>query len=537
MILKDIQDNKLIPKKDLCIMGEINFRNTKRRFGIKLDDRRRHIYSVGKTGMGKTEFLKSMAIQDILVGHGVAFIDPHGDAADSLLDFIPEQRQKDVIYFNPSDVDYPIAFNIMENVDYKNRHLVAGGLLGIFKKLWPDVWSPRMEYILNNCILALLETPDATLLGINKLLANEEYRKKVLTYVKDPVVKSFWLQEFARYTQRYEVEATAAVQNKIGQFISIPLIRNIVGQKRSTIDIRKIMDEGKILIVNISKGKIGEDQSNLLGGLIITKLQLAAMSRVDIPEDERKDFFLYVDEFQNFATKSFATILSEARKYRLSIILTHQYISQMEESVRDAVFGNVGTIVCFRVGAEDAEFLQKEFDPVFTAEDLVNLPKYNMYVKLMVDGITQRPFSARTLPPFKPPELSFRKEVIENSRKQYAVEREKVEKEILAFIGEIKEPPQRLKLYDAICSNCGRREKVPIDPSVSPPLCKSCRKKMGLRKEQKIQNQASKANTISNQDKKPDSSVQEQRVSQEPPQVQPPIKKAGLLKPGDKVIF
>src|SRR3990167_3311024 len=269
--------------------------------------------------------------------------------------------------------------------------------MGVFKKVWPDVWSARMEYILNNVILALLEYPDSTLLGVNRMLADPEYRAKVVAEVKDPIIRSFWVTEYARYTQRYEIEATAAIQNKVGQFVSNALIRNIIGQTKSTIDMRRIMDEQKILILDLSKGKIGEDNSRLLGALLITKLQLAAMSRVDIPEEDRKDFYLYVDEFQNFATESFANILSEARKYRLNLIIAHQYIEQLDEKVQAAVFGNVGTIVCFRVGATDAEMLEKEFAPYITEEDLVNLAKWQVYLKLMIDGVASRPFSAETL--------------------------------------------------------------------------------------------------------------------------------------------
>src|SRR3990167_1224407 len=351
---------------DITFFGLTSFRNARKKFGIKTDDRRRHFYVIGKTGMGKSNLMENMAIQDIQAGRGVAYIDPHGEGAEKIIDFVPTKRINDVIYINPSDLDYPIAFNVMEKVDFRYRHLVASGLMGVFKKVWPDVWSARMEYILNNSILALLEYPDATLLGVNRMFADIEYRKKVVDKITDPIVKSFWVTEYARYTQRYEIEATAAIQNKVGQFVSNALIRNIIGQTKSTINMRKIMDEGKILILDLSKGRIGEDNSRLLGALLITKIQLAAMSRVDIPEPEREDFYLYVDEFQNFATESFANILSEARKYRLNLILGHQYITQMDEIVRDAVFGNVGTLAVFRVGAEDAEFLEKEFSPEFT---------------------------------------------------------------------------------------------------------------------------------------------------------------------------
>ncbi len=468
---------------EINFFAETNFRNIRKKFGIKTDDRRRHVYAVGKTGMGKTVMLENMAIQDIQQGNGIGFVDPHGEAAENLLDFVPKNRIKDVIYFNPADLNYPIAFNVMEEVDPEKRHLVAGGLMGVFKKIWPDVWSARMEYILNNCILALLEYPGSTLLGINRMLADIDYRKKVIEKVTDPVVKAFWTQEFARYNQRYETEATAAIQNKIGQFISAPLIRNIIGQTKSTINVRQAMDEGKILILNLSKGRIGEDASRLLGALLITRIQLAAMSRVDMPEEKRRDFFLYVDEFQNFATESFVNILSEARKYRLSLILAHQYIAQMEETVRDAVFGNVGTIISFRVGAEDAEFLEREFLPEFNGSDLVNLSKYNIYLKLMIDGLAGRPFSAETLAPESRLEESNKEAIIQESRKQYGTEKKFVEERIIQWAEPIKgiEPalaePQ--VLYDAQCQNCKRMIKVPFKPDgVRPVYCKTCLEKI-----------------------------------------------------------
>ncbi len=480
-------------EQDITILGETTFRNQRKRFGIKLDDRRRHIYIIGKTGMGKTALLMNMAIQDILAQRGIGFIDPHGEAAEMLLDYIPRKRINDVIYFNPADIDYPIAFNVMEKVLPEHRHLVASGLMGVFKKIWPDVWSARMEYILNNTILALLEYPNTTLLCINRMLADPEYRKKVVERITDPVVKSFWVNEFARYTQRYEVEATAAIQNKVGQFISNPLIRNIIGQVKTKIDMRKVMDEGKILIANLSKGKIGEDNSRLLGALLITKLQLAAMSRVDIPEEERRDFFLYVDEFQNFATEAFVNILSEARKYRLSLTLAHQYLGQLEETtplgkstkVRDAIFGNVGTIICFRVGAEDAEFLEKEFAPEFTANDLVNLAKYNVCIKLMIDGVASAPFSAQTLPLIEKPKVSYKETIIKVSNERYATKREVIEEKIEKWSSSTK--PVEIKqdiLAKAICSICGKETRVPFLPDPKRPVyCKSCLKKVEKQKE------------------------------------------------------
>ena len=468
---------------DINFFAETNFRNIRKKFGIKTDDRRRHVYVVGKTGMGKTAMLQNMAIQDIQNNKGIGFIDPHGEAAEGLLDFIPSSRINDVVYFDPADTEHPIAFNIMEHVDAEHRHLVASGLMGVFKKIWPDVWSARMEYILNNSILALLEYPGATLLGVNRMLADAEYRAKVVSKVTDPMIKAFWTQEFARYAQKYEVEATAAIQNKIGQFISTPIIRNIIGSTKSSIDMRKVMDEGKILILNLSKGRIGEDASRLLGALLITKLQLAAMSRVDTPEEERKDFFLYVDEFQNFATESFVNVLSEARKYRLALILSHQYIAQMEEGIRKGVFGNVGTICSFRVGADDATYLEKEFIPEFEAGDLVNLAKYNCYLKLMIDGVAGRPFSAQTLSPFLKPKTTEKEKIISASRKKYSVSRKEVEEAITLWAGAMK-PPESSRsappvLYDARCSLCGKPTKVVFAPDGKRPVyCKSCLKKI-----------------------------------------------------------
>ena len=488
--------------KEIIFFAETTFRNLRHKFGIKIDDRRRHIYAVGKTGMGKTVMLENMAIQDIQNGHGVGFVDPHGEAAEKLLDFVPKSRVNDVVYINPADLEYPIAFNIMEKVDVEHRHLVAGGLMGVFKKIWPDVWSARMEYILNNCILALLEYPGATLLGINRMLADADYRKKVVDKITDPVVRAFWVTEYARYTQRYEVEATAAIQNKVGQFISAPLIRNVIGQVRTSIDMREVMDQGKIIIMNLSKGRIGEDNSRLLGALLITKLQLAAMSRVDTPEEKRRDFFLYVDEFQNFATESFVNVLSEARKYRLALVLANQYIAQMEEmtptgrstKVRDAVFGNVGTLICFRVGAEDAEFLERELIPDFLAEDLVNLGKYNIYLKLMIDGISGRPFSAETLAPTPPSEKSNKEKIIKICRQRYSTPRKEVEEKISRWTGTLTLPttsqPAPPVLYDVRCAICGKDTKVTFRPDgVRPVFCKSCRRKLEQEREERQERQ------------------------------------------------
>lgn len=417
---------------EMTSFGRTNFRNHEVEFGIKLRDRRQHMYIIGKSGTGKSTLLENMAIGDIRASRGLAVVDPHGEFAEKMLDYIPEERIDDVIYFNPTDTEYPVAFNPLERVKDEERHLVASGIMAVFKKIWVDAWSARMEYILNNTLLALLEFPGATLLGIMRMFSDKEYRAKIVENLKDPVVKAFWLNEYARYSQKFETEAVAAIQNKVGQFVSNPLIRNIIGQVHSSIDLREAMDKGKIIIVNLSKGKIGEDNSALLGAMLITKLQTAAMSRVDLPMAERRDFYGYIDEFQNFSTESFANILSEARKYALNLTLAHQYIDQLDEKVRAAIVGNVGTIVTFRVGATDAEFLEKEFAPEFEANDFVNLPNYHIYLKLLIDGVSSRPFSAKTLAPAEPQAQSFKDVIVENSRRKYAISRSLVEEKIAA---------------------------------------------------------------------------------------------------------
>ncbi|MDP2705051.1 MAG: type IV secretion system DNA-binding domain-containing protein [Patescibacteria group bacterium] len=413
--------------------AETDARGRKQKFGIKLKDRSRHVYVIGKTGMGKSTMLENMAIQDIQNGEGMAFVDPHGKTAELLLDYVPESRAKDVIYFAPFDTDHPISFNVMEDVGPDKRHLVANGLMSAFKKIWIDAWSARMEYILGNILLALLEYPDSTLIGVNRMLADKDYRNKVIANITDPSVKAFWTDEFARYGDRYMQEAGAAIQNKIGQFISNPLVRNIIGQPKSTFDLRKVMDEKKILIINLSKGRVGEANANLLGSMLITKIYLGAMSRADASENQMKSlppFYLFVDEFQSFANESFADILSESRKYKLSLTIAHQYIEQMSEEVRAAVFGNVGTMVIFRVGAYDAEVLEKEFSPEFTLEDMVNLGFTQIYLKLMIEGVTSPPFSATTLPPIDRPSTSYKDKIIEHSRQAFAQTRTTVEEYI-----------------------------------------------------------------------------------------------------------
>ncbi|MDO8592441.1 MAG: type IV secretion system DNA-binding domain-containing protein [bacterium] len=524
--------------QDIAAFAEANFRNQHRKFGIKTDDRRRHMYLIGKTGMGKSTILENMIVDDIRAGKGVMVVDPHGDLAEKIVEYIPASRVNDVIYFNPADMEYPIAFNIVEQVEPHLRHLVASGLIGVFKKLWADSWGPRLEYILRNAILAILDYPGSTLLAVTRMLSDKSFRKKVIEKIQDPVVKSFWVNEFAGYANNFASEAVSPIQNKVGQFLSSSLVRNIVGQVKSSIDLREVMDSGKILIMNLSKGRIGEDNSALLGAMMITKVQLSAMSRVDILEKERHDFYLYIDEFQNFTTDSFANILSEARKYRLNLIMAHQYIEQLGEIVKPAVFGNVGTIIVFRVGATDAEELVKEFTPVFTEEDLVNLPKYEFYIKLMIEGISSDPFSARGLPPLTDEERTGNKEkVIKVSRERYAKQKAVVEDKISRWhtnneetdqaavkeavrrqpreiarapfaareeIARLPKPPAPPAIkeraaepwlnknnqpaalkHDAVCSRCGQATQVSFAPDgIRPIFCKNC---LTLAKQEKNQ--------------------------------------------------
>ena len=428
------------PQK-VTYIGKVDFRNKELMFGIKEKDRTRHTYVIGKTGMGKSTFLENLAIQDINNGEGLCVLDPHGSMAEKLLDHIPESRIKDVVYFAPFDGDHPIGLNVLEKVEADKRYLVANGVMAAFKKLFKDQFSSRMEYILNNIILALLENEGQSLLGVNRMLIDKEYRKSIVANVTDPTVKDFWEKEYANYTDKFAAEAAPAIQNKVGQFVANPLIRNIIGQKKTSFDIRKLMDEKKILIVNLSKGKVGEGNANLIGSLLVTKIYLAAMSRADAGPYELEKlppFYFYVDEFQNFANESFASILSEARKYNLALTVAHQYVEQMEDEVKAAVFGNVGTMIVFRVGASDAEIFEKEFAPTFIMDDIVNLSAHQIYLRLMIDGVGSAPFSARTLNPVQQPAHSFVQAVIAHTRVTYGRPRSLVEEEIVAFYEPMK---------------------------------------------------------------------------------------------------
>jgi CxxC-x17-CxxC domain-containing protein len=493
-----------IPKHpDITYFAETYYRDTKQQFGIKRRDRRQHMYILGKSGTGKSTMLSNMMIQDVARGEGLCVVDPHGELVESLLAMIPEHRMDDVIYFNPSDTDFHMGFNVLEIVDPKYKHLVASGLMGIFTKMWANVWSSRMEYILNNCILALLDTPGSTLLGVPRLLVDKQYRKEIVGNITDPVVKAFWIQEYEAWQEKFRNEAIAPIQNKVGQFLSTAIVRNIIGQQKSTIDVYDIMNSKKIFLVNLSKGRIGEDNSSLLGGMIITKIQLAAMERVRIKEEERQDFYLYVDEFQNFVTDSFASILSEARKYRLNLIIAHQYVDQLvvegSATVRDAVFGNVGSMIVFRVGARDAEFLEQEFEPEFIPQDFVMLPNYHTYLKLMVDGMTTRPFSAKTLPPFTLTSAQNAPErIIEASRRLYHRPRAEVEEEINAWSerqgssdnnnqsnnkkeisGNSSSETSDKPMHEKACDVCSKKAFLPFEPTPGLPIyCKDCLQKV-----------------------------------------------------------
>lgn len=428
------------PQK-ITFLGKIDHRDKQLTFGIREKDRTKHTYIIGKSGMGKSTLLENLIIQDINNGEGICVIDPHGSLAETILHYIPESRIKDVIYFAPFDGEFPMGLNMLEKVPAEKRYLLANGMMSAFKKIFTDgdgkgTFSARMEYVLNNIILALLENDGQTMLGINRMLFDKDYRKFIVSNVTDPTVRDFWVNEYANYTEKTAQELAPSIQNKIGQFVSNPLIRNIIGQRKTSFDIRKIMDEKKIFIANLSKGKVGEGNANLLGSLLITKIYLAAMSRADVDVYEAEKLppcYFYVDEFQNFANESFASILSEARKYKLALTVAHQYIEQMTDEVKSAVFGNVGTMITFRIGATDAEVFEKEFAPKFVLDDFVNLSAYQIYLRLMIDGQGSQPFSAITLPRPSKPAHSNEQAVIAYSRTTYAKQKFLVEDEIMDF--------------------------------------------------------------------------------------------------------
>lgn len=385
-------------KKTINFFAKTVFKNRETIFGLKDSDRRRHMWVIGKTGTGKSTLIANMAIDDLKKDRGMAIVDPHGDLSETLLNYIPSHRINDVVYFNPADRDWPIAINPLEVTNKEEAELVVSGIVSIFNKIFGYSWGPRLEYILRNSLMSLAEVPDATFKDIPLLLTNKSFRNKVINHLKDDTLRAFWVDEFEKMPSNLQQEAISPILNKVGQFVTSPMIRGIIGHAKSTIQIDEIMNEGKILIANLSQGKLGEDNAALLGAMLITKIQLSAMRRVDTHEESRRDFFLYVDEFQNFATNSFIKILSEARKYRLNLMLANQYMAQIPEEVQKAILGNTGTMVSFSIGASDAGILHKEFAEVFSENDLVNLNNFQIATKLTINGQSHRPFLAYTLP-------------------------------------------------------------------------------------------------------------------------------------------
>ncbi len=419
-----------VKENEISIFGETNYRNEGKRFGLKRIDRRRHLYVVGKTGSGKSRLMQLLLIADIQGGEGCCILDPHGDLAQELLKYVPQKRIKDVVYVNPADRDFPIAFNPLEPVrDPEMRQHLATFFIAIFKKQFESNWNSRMEHIIRFITLALLETPDSNVLGIPRILSDTTYRQRVIKQIQDPVVKSFWVNEFSSWNERFSNDAVIPILNKVGQFVSNPTIRNMVGQGKNVLDFGKFMDEGKIVLLNISKGKVGDENAAFLGSMFITKIQQAALARAKVREEERRDFYFYVDEFQNFATDAFSSILSEARKYHLDLTIAHQYIAQLPDDVKATAFGNVGTIISFAVGGDDAAYLSHEFAPTFSADDMINLNTREMYIKMSVDGKLTPPFSAKTINVPKPG-IDYSREIIDNSRVKYGSNKTAVENEI-----------------------------------------------------------------------------------------------------------
>ncbi len=415
------------------VIGERRGWNNFVPFGLSAADHRHHVYVIGKTGSGKTTLLRNLIVQHIALGHGVGLIDPHGDLAEELLHCIPPSRADHLAYFNPGDLAYPVGMNLLSNVPKDERHLVASGIVGACKSIWPDSWGPRLEYILYNALAALLECPNVSLLGVNRMLTDEPYRAWVTHQIEDPFIRDFWQNEYASYDPRFRREAIAPIQNKLGQFLLNPVIRNILGQVQCKLDIPFTMNTGRLFIANLAKGKLGHDKANLLGSLLVTQFQLAAMARADLPESERQDFYLFIDEFQNFSTEAFASILAEARKYRLCLILSHQFIGQLSLAVQQAVIGNVGTLICFRIGPTDAELMEKAFGHEVRAQQLVDLGRYEIAVLLSENGESRFPFEARTLSPLET-RVGRKHKLIARSRERFATSRSVVEQRFLRWV-------------------------------------------------------------------------------------------------------
>ncbi|HTV28330.1 MAG TPA: type IV secretion system DNA-binding domain-containing protein [Xanthobacteraceae bacterium] len=384
---------------NVMLLARVNFRQDRRLFGIHQDDRFGHLYVIGKTGTGKSTLIETMVLQDVAAGNGFALIDPHGDLVERVIERLPSQRRDDIVYFNATDPTQPYGYNPLRHVREDRIALAASGFLEVFKKLWPEAWGVRMEHILRNVLMALLEQPRASMHDILRMLSDQRFRKEIAQTLKNETVQTFLLKEFDRFSFGYRADGAAPIQNKVGAFLADPLLNRILTAAPEDLHIREIMDEGKVLLVNLAKGRMGEDSSSLLGALLVTTIGLAAYSRADAPAAFRRDFFVYIDEFQTFTTLAVANMLAELRKYRVGFTIAHQYLYQLTPDIRHAVLGNVGTLISFRIGAEDAPYMAREFCGDFTEVDLQQLPNHDAYVKLMIDGAPSKPFSARTLAP------------------------------------------------------------------------------------------------------------------------------------------
>ena len=417
-----------VKPEDVSFIGRTNYvaalEEKKFIFGIKRVDRRRHLYIIGKSGVGKTKLLELFIRQDVTYGHGLCLIDPHGDVIDAMLDFIPKERIEDVCIIDPSDINFPASFNPLANVDPMFKFQLTQGLIEVFQKQFGANWTPRLEHVFRFTCLALLDYPYATMRGMISMLTDRNYRQKVVEYIKDDMVKRFFAIEFADWSEKFDTDAIIPLVNKLGQFLSDPLLRNIFGQKENKIDISKLMNEGKIILINLSKGRLGEENSSFLGSIFLTKIKQAGMERAAIPEKDRKDFYIYVDEFQNVVTQTFENILSEARKYGLNLTMAHQYVSQILPKVHQAVLGNVGSVICFRVGGEDAVKLKPEFAPIFDVKDMINLAVGEIYIKMTIDGESYDPFSAETLKVLPATHPSYRQEIIDASHRKYTIHKD-----------------------------------------------------------------------------------------------------------------
>ncbi len=437
--------NENVPEKDLVKFGITNYRSQKIHFGLKTSDKARHLYIVGKSGSGKSKLIELLGYSDIVNGRGFALLDPHGDLVDNILRYIPENRKKDVVIFDPTDLNFPVWFNPLEDVPEEYRQEFTNSFLEIFKKLFGQAWNARLEHVMRFCVLALLEVGGATVLSIIKLLTDRDYRQSVIKQLNDQTVKNFWTNEFAAWSEKFDSEAIMPILNKVAQFVSSPMIRNIVCQTNNAMSLADIMDNKKILLVKLSKGQLWESNANLIGAMMITRIYQVAMMRAETPEEQRTPFSVYIDEFQNFATDSFENILSEVRKYKLNITVAHQYMDQLSSSLRRTIFGNVANIISFRVGAEDAGVLEKEYEPVFSVPDIMNLGVREMYLKINIDGENTEAFSARTMNVPKLP-YDYSKEIWELSRKTYSRPRKDVEAKIFGTDADVIQSMETLKV-------------------------------------------------------------------------------------------